>query len=49
MYSVYMHTTPNNKKYIGITKQKPVKRWQNGGGYKNQPLMWKAIKKYRLE
>ena len=44
MYSVYMHTTPNNKKYIGITKQKPVKRWQNGGGYKNQPLMWKAIK-----
>lgn len=46
MFSVYMHISPNGKRYIGITKQKPTKRWQNGGGYKNQPFMWKAIKKY---
>lgn len=27
MYSVYKHTSPSGKVYIGITKQKPVKRW----------------------
>ena len=33
MYSVYMHITPNNKRYIGITKQKPKQRWTSGYGY----------------
>lgn len=33
MYIVYMHICPNNKKYIGITSQKPEKRWGNGKNY----------------
>ena len=32
-YSVYMHTDPNGKRYIGITKQKPEDRWNDGFGY----------------
>lgn len=39
----------NNKKYVGITKQKPERRWKNGQGYyskNNQTYFWKAIKKY---
>lgn len=45
-YSVYMHTTPSNKQYIGITKQKPIERWKNGLGYITQKLFYRAIKKY---
>lgn len=44
-WCVYMHTSPNNKKYIGITKQNPKKRWQNGYGYKTQ-MFYRAIQKY---
>ena len=44
---VYIHIFPNGKKYIGITCQNPINRWRkDGSGYKEQPLMWKAIKKY---
>lgn len=46
MYSVYKHTTPNGKVYIGITKQKPVKRWLHGKGYANQSYFYNAILKY---
>lgn len=46
IYYLYKHIFPNNKVYIGITCQTPYKRWRNGYGYKTQPLMWKAIKKY---
>lgn len=46
MYSVYVHTFPNNKKYIGVTSKKPEIRWgANGCNYKN-PYMINAIKKY---
>ena len=46
-YIVYMHTSPNNKKYIGITSQKPERRWRkNGEGYKSHVYFWKAIQKY---
>ena len=45
-YKVYMHICPNNKKYIGITKQQPKKRWQNGNGYKTQNHFYRAIMKY---
>ena len=45
-YSVYKHTFPNGKTYVGLTCQNPLARWQKGDGYKNQPLVFKAIKKY---
>lgn len=45
-YVVYMHENKiNGKVYIGITKQKPKYRWNNGNGYKTQ-LFYKAIQKY---
>lgn len=46
MYSVYKHTSPNGKCYIGLTKQDPKKRWQNGLGYRTQELFYRAICKY---
>lgn len=45
-YCVYMHTSPNGKKYIGITQQSPSKRWQSGNGYRRNRHFWGAIKKY---
>ena len=35
-YLVYIHTNNiNNKKYVGLTKQKPQERWRHDGlGYK---------------
>ena len=49
MYTVYKHTAPNGKVYIGITKQKPEKRWQNGNGYKDSEHFYRAILKYGWE
>ena len=46
-YKVYVHIFPNNKKYVGITKQKLSRRWSNGNGYKNNSLMENAINKYK--
>jgi group I intron endonuclease len=49
-YTVYKHTSPSKKVYIGITKSEPHKRWgHNGYGYSNQVLFYRAIKKYRWE
>lgn len=46
-YIVYMHTSPSNKRYIGITGQKPKRRWREDGyGYKDHLYFWKAIQKY---
>lgn len=36
----------NNKKYVGITGNDPVKRWQNGKGYYKNRYFNFAIKKY---
>ena len=48
-YSVYKHTAPNSKVYIGVTKQDPNRRWQNGVGYESQTHFWRAIQKYGWE
>ena len=46
-YIVYKHTSPNNKIYIGISKNDPKYRWLNNGkGYKLQTLFFNAIIKY---
>ena len=46
VYSVYKHTAPNGKVYIGITRQNSTRRWQNGNGYKTQQLFYRAINKF---
>lgn len=45
-YSLYKHTFPNGKVYIGITSQPLEKRFENGRGYKQCPKMHNAILKY---
>ena len=45
-YTVYKHTSPSGKVYIGITKRKPEKRFDGGRGYKHCPHFSAAIKKY---
>lgn len=45
-YYLYLHVFPNNKRYVGITRQNPSRRWRNGMGYKTQILMYRAILKY---
>lgn len=45
-WCVYIHTSPSNKAYIGITSMKPTARWSNGNGYKKQTYFWRAIQKY---
>lgn len=45
-YSVYKHTFPNGKIYIGITKTSPENRWNKGYGYMGQELIMGAIIEY---
>lgn len=45
-YVVYLHVSPSNKTYIGITKQSVTRRWQNGYAYRNNPHFFNAIQKY---
>lgn len=47
-YTVYIHTAPNNKRYVGITKfYDPHRRWESGGrGYIENTHFWNAICKY---
>ena len=45
-WSVYKHTSPNGKIYIGVTHQKPEYRWRNGEGYKSNTHFYNAIQKY---
>jgi len=44
-YVVYVHTFPNGKRYVGISRD--VKhRFRNGKGYQHQKIMYSAIQKY---
>lgn len=46
-FSVYKHTCPNGKVYIGITHRKPTARWGNGlSSYKHNAHFMNAILKY---
>lgn len=44
-YTVYMHTTPSGKRYVGITGRKPEKRWESGNGYRGC-VFFNAVQKY---
>ena len=49
-YYVYCHYFPNGKVYVGITSKEPEKRWlKDGYGYRQQKIMYSAIKKYGWE
>lgn len=48
-YTVYKHTSPEGKVYIGITGRTPSRRWHGGSAYRNNPHFYAAIKKYGWE
>lgn len=46
-WSLYKHTSPSGKVYIGITSRKPSIRWgKNGCHYKGSHMFYNAILKY---
>lgn len=46
-WCVYMHENAiTGKRYIGITGQKPERRWQNGNGYRSSSRFFSALKRY---
>ncbi len=46
-WTVYRHTSPSGKIYIGITSQSDIhKRWRYGTGYDSCTFFDRAIKKY---
>lgn len=45
-YKVYVHISPSNKYYVGITKQDINQRWKNGYAYRSNSHFYKAIEKY---
>lgn len=49
IYTIYLFTFPNGKQYCGYTSKQPSRRWDNGNGYKECPLVYKAIQKYGWE
>ena len=46
IFTVYKHTAPNGKVYIGITSKNVKTRWCNGKGYPNNKHFSNAIAKY---
>lgn len=46
MYTLYMHITPSNKRYIGITSNKTNTRWKRGNGYISNTHFYNAIQRY---
>lgn len=45
-WCVYVHISPSNKYYVGITSKKPKDRWRNGNGYDYNSYFTRAINKY---
>ena len=48
-YTVYLHISPSNKRYYGITKQEPKRRWRKGKAYKHNEYFTNSINKYGWE
>lgn len=49
-FTVYKHTSPSGKVYIGITMRTLAARWgRNGSGYAHSPHFMAAIQKYGWE
>ena len=47
MYSVYVHTCPNGKRYVGMTsKENPNDRWRYGHAYKHDTDFYRAIRSF---
>ena len=46
LYLVYKHTSPDGRIYIGITKNLPSARWNEGAGYETQKKFYKAIQAF---
>ena len=44
-YKIYCHTSPDNKRYVGISLN-PEKRWARGEGYKKNYQFYPDIQKY---
>lgn len=49
MYTVYKHTSPNGKVYIGITSKDVKDRWDSGWGYEGNKEFSSDIKLYGWE
>lgn len=45
-YTVYKHTSPDGKVYIGVTSDKLQHRWRGGHGYESNPHFARAIRKH---
>lgn len=45
-YTVYKHTSPGGKVYIGITARPVSRRWHGGSAYRNNAHFYAAIQKY---
>ena len=45
-WTVYIHISPSNKYYVGITSQKSENRWRKGKGYVKNAHFYRAIQKY---
>lgn len=45
-YTVYKHTSPSGKVYIGVTSTDVKRRWGYGSGYNHNEYFRRAIKKY---
>lgn len=48
-YTVYKHTSPSGKVYIGITARPVSRRWHGGSAYRGNQHFYAAIKKYGWE
>lgn len=46
MFTVYKHTCPNDKVYIGMTGNELEERWDNGFGYSRNRAFFHDIVKY---